>query len=277
MVIPDKFNPGRFTGALIYATDGITLINTPTGDSGDTALAVHIEHLHQTPWLHPFTKANGVADTLNGAVAAGAKVIVLNDASTFSVNDEIHLALGSTHTHMYRKITVIATNTVTLDAAIDIALTDGSDVIKVDTNMAVDGSITPVVFTASAAPGEKIDLIRLLFSISSTASPDDSKFGGIAALTNGVHIRRNINDTTYQTIAIWRANKDMKLDMYNVDYAQKAGGGNWGTNGRWSVFDGTGAVINIDNADGETLECIIQDNLTGLLTYRMKGQGHIET
>ena len=267
-----------FTGryVILAGSDG-SVVDTPTGDSEDTALAVHIEHLHQQPWLHPFTKPNGVENTLNGAVVAGAKVLELNDASAFSVGDCINLNVGTVHTHVYREITIIATNTVTLDAGVDTDLPDGSEVIKVDTNMAVNGSVTPVVFTATAAPSQKIDLIRLLFSITDATEPSDILFGGMTALTNGVHIRRNINDTTYQTIAIWKANKDMKLDMYNVDYTSKAGGGDWGVNGRWSLFDGSGAVINIDHTGGESLECIIQDNLTDLVTFTMKGQGHIET
>ena len=274
--LPNIFNPGRFVGAVLYSADGTTPIDTPTGDSEDTALAVHIEHLHQRPWLHPFHTNGGASTTLNGAVAADTRVLEFTDASGFTVGDEISLSLGVVHTHMYRTITVIATNTVTINAGLDIPLTDGSNITEVTINMAVNGAITPVIYSAQPAPTEKVDIMRLLFSITDATEPDDSKFGGIAALTNGVHIRRNIDNTTYQTLTVWKTNKDMKLDMYNVDYAQKAGGGNWGVNGRWSIFDGTGSVVNVDSNNNETIECIIQDDLTGLITFEMRGQGHIE-
>ena len=143
--------------------------------------------------------------------------------------------------------------------------------------MAVNGSITPVIFEATPGTDTRIDIMRMLFTIASSVAPDDSKFGGIAALTNGVHIRRNINNgASYLTLGIWRINEDMKLAMYNVDYNTKAGGGNHGTNGRWSIFEGTGAVLNIDDASTESIEFVIQDDLTGLVSFKAFLQGHIE-
>lgn len=260
--------------------DGLPL-DTPTGESGDRVLGVHVEHLHQTQWLHSTYVAEAASDTLNGAVTAGDKVIILNDATGFLAGDIISLSLGTVHTHMYRKIIGIATNTLTLDAEIDINLTDGSTVQEVSNNMALkDGSSTPVVFSAFTVPGEKIDIMRMILTMTHKQAGTDDKFGSLAALTNGIHIRKNNGDGTYETLGIWKKNEDIRGDMYDLSYSAKAGGTNHGTSTRWSIFDGTGSVVNINGTREESIEVVVQDNLTAssneLATLFINWQGHIE-
>lgn len=266
-----------FTGkyAILAGTDG-KVVGVVTGESGDVALAVHIEHLHQTIWNHYFKLNTAVTDTLNGAQLVNSRTLVLNDATGFNVGDKVDIEQGDVHIHMYREIITVATNTLTLDAGIDIDIPDGSVVTQTSFNMAVNGSVTPQIFTAIPGFGEKVDIMRLLLAIVDDTAASDDKFGGIAALTNGVHIRKSIdNGESYQTLAIWKANKDMKEDMYNLDYTDKAGPSNFGVNGRWTIFE-TGAVINMDETNNEVMECIIQDDLTGLVDFQVKLQGHIE-
>ena len=254
------------------------LIGTPTGESGDIALAVHVEHLHQTPWLHPFTSPSDplIQDTLNGAVAVNSKALVVDDVTGFVVGDCVNISPPGEHAHVYREIKVIAASTLTVDAGLDDGAVDASVITVVLTNMAVNGSVTPVIFKATPGTDARIDIMRLLFFISSSTAPDDSKFGNIATLTNGVHIRKNIgNGTSYLTLGIWKKNGDMKLTMYNVDYSTKAGGGNHGTNGRWTIFE-SGAVLNIDDASNETVEFVIQDDLSSLVEFNANVQGHPE-
>jgi hypothetical protein len=256
-------------------------IDTPIGESGDAALSVHVEHLHQTQWLHSTYVHEGAADTLNGAVSGGDKVITLNDATGFTAGDTISLSLGAVHTHQYRKIISIATNDLTLDAAIDIDLTDGSVVQEVNRNMALaDGSVTPVVFAAFTVPGEKIDVMRMILTMSHKSPGTDDAFGSLAALTNGIHIRKNNGDGTYETLGVWKTNQDIRGDMYDLSYSDKAGPSLHGTSTRWSIFDGTGSVVNINGNRGESIEVVVQDNLTAstgeLSTLFINWQGHIE-
>ena len=258
-----------------------TVIGTPTGESGDIALAVHIEHLHQTQWLHPMTSNNTASDTLNGAVAGGDRVITLNDATGFAVGQCVALSFGALHTHMYRFIIGVAANDLTLDAEIDIALPDGSTIAVANTNLAdANGSITPVVFEARPATGEKIDIMRMILTMTHKSQGTDDAFGSLAALTRGLHIRKNNGDGTYETLAVWKKNEDIRGSMFDMDYSDKAGPSAFGTSTRWSVFMGTGSVINLDAANGETLEAVVQDDLTAstneLSTLFINWQGHIE-
>jgi hypothetical protein len=260
--------------------DGVPL-DTPTGESGDIALAVHVEHLHQTQWLHPTTRYTGVANTLNGAVSGGDRDVILNDATGFTAGVCISLSFGAVHTHMYRCIVSVSTNTLTLDGAIDFDLPDGSVVQIVDLNLAVaDGSSTPVVFSATPAPGESIDIVRMIITMTHKSAGTDDSFGSLTALTYGLHIRKNNGDGTYETLAIWRNNEDIRSSMYDLSYSDKAGPSLHGTSTRWSIFTGTGSVINLKGDNNETLEAVVQDDLTAstgeLSTLFVNWQGHIE-
>lgn len=257
------------------------LVGTPTGESGDTALAVHIEHLHQTQWLHPTTFHTGVTDTLNGAVSSGDRVLTLNDATGFTAGQCVSIFFGAVHTHMYRCIISVAANNLTLDAVLDFGLPDGSRIDIVSLNLAVaDGSTTPVVYAAIPAPGEKIDIMRMIITMTHKSAGTDDAFGSLASLTRGLHLRKNNGDGTYETLAIWRNNEDIRSSMYDLSYSDKAGPSLFGTSTRWRVFEGTGSVINLNANNGESLEIIVQDNLTAsigeLSTLFINWQGHIE-
>lgn len=275
---PYKDNDGRPENATVLIDGSGTELASTLSDSGSTVLETHEEHAHHRMWNHYFTKDTAISSTLASPALINTKTLVLVDATGFTIGEPINIFSDSAHTHMYRKITNIVTNTLTLDSNIDIALPNGSTITQTSFNMAVDGSVTPQIFTMRPAGTENIDITRLLFEIVDATAADDSKFGGIVGgITNGIHIRKNFNDTAYQTLAIWNKNQEMKEDMFNVDYTDKAGGGNHGVNGRWSLLGGTGAIINLDAFSGEFMECIVQDDLTLLIDFEMKMQGHFES
>ncbi len=261
-------------------TDGVP-VGTPTGESGDIALAVHVEHLHQTQWLHPMTHNGAISGTLNGAASGGDTVITLNDATGFVGGQTISFSFGAVHTHMYRVVVSVATNDLTLDGAIDFDLPDGSEIHVAVVNLAVeDGSTTPVVFSTTPVPGEQIDIMRVIVTMTHKSAGTDDAFGSLAALSKGVQLRKNNGDGTYETLAIWKNNEDLRGLAYDLNYSDKAGPSLHGTSMRWSVFIGTGAVINLDASNNETLEAIVQDDLTAstneLSTLFINWQGHIE-
>jgi len=251
-------------------------VNFTLGDAGDYHLDVHVADTHHKMWNHYFSFEPGITDTTNGITAIDSKTIILNDATGFNAGDKISLHIGTVHTHSYREIISIATNTLTIDAGVDTALPDGSQIDQKTFNMAVDGS-TPQVFAMHPSGTEIIHITRMLIEIVHSAAGDDSKFGGIAALTNGIHVRKNVNNgESYETLAIWKANKDLKEDMYDVTYGAKAGGGANSTTGRWSLRTGSGAIISLDASNNEFIECVIQDDLTDLTDFQIKMQGHFE-
>ena len=273
---PDINNPGRVVAAVIMDAAG-NQASLEQSEDGNWYLATAHEHIHYTLWNHYFNLETAVQDTTNGVTAVNSKTIVLNDATGFSAGDSIDVHLGATHCHCYREIISIATNTLSLDAPVDTALPDGSQIDQTSFNMAVDGSSVDQVFTMKPRGTEEVDITRLILELVHSSAGDDGKFGGISALTNGVHIRRNINNgESYQTIAVWRSNKDIKIDMYDLAYAAKAPGGENSTTGRWT-FTKMDVALNLKASNNEFMECVIRDDLTGLTSFEIKMQGHYES
>jgi hypothetical protein len=273
---PYKETDGRpQVGAVLQDANG-NIAEIIHGDSGDHYLSVHVEHAHHRMWNHYFNLETAVENTTDGITAVDSKTIVLNDATGFNVGDKIDIHAGAVHVHSYREIISIATDTLTIDAGVDTALPDGSQIDQTSFNMAVNGAVTPQVFIMKPRGTEVIDITRMITQMVHSASASDILFGGITALTNGVHIRKNINNgESYSTIAIWKSNKDLKEDMYDVTYGATAGAGNKSTTGRWT-FEKSGAVVNLVASNNEFLEFIVQDDLTGLEDLQVKCQGHFE-
>lgn len=225
-----------------------------------------------------FSQVTATTTTL--AVAATSQDITINVVSPvgFSVGDEIFIGTGQAVVASELKfiITNIVANALTVNRPLDLAHSIGEPVVVVTQNMAVDGSITPQSFrvTPPTSGGESIfQVTRFLISMSHSGVPDDGKFGGIAALLNGVLIRAFKNGA-WVTATQWQNNGDLITDMFDVNYSDKAPAGANGTNGRWTITE-TGAVFEMDGTNSDFLEVLIQDDLRDLNRFVIKAQGRV--
>jgi hypothetical protein len=103
-------------------------------------------------------------------------------------------------------------------------------------------------------------------------SMDDNRFGGIAKLTRGVVLR--IVDTFQKTIFNWKTNGEIAQWCFDTTYSDKAPAGFFGFRAR-ITFGGQskhGVVLRIST--GDVIQIVIQDDLSGLETLRVCGEGH---
>ena len=174
----------------------------------------------------------------------------------------------------------VASLNVTVDAPIDFAYPSGSYVDVQDTNMNVNGSVTPVTFgirnNAGAVPPPglemSVDITRIIIQCITASAVDYDLFGDIAALTNGI-VLRNRNGETFNIFHVKTTGElaGITYDLQVFDVKQ-------GTDGFISrlTFAGQskmGAVqrLKID----EDLELIVQDNLTGLTKLEIVAEGSV--
>jgi hypothetical protein len=111
--------------------------------------------------------------------------------------------------------------------------------------------------------------------ITDDTAMDDGKFGGIGALPNGIVLR--VNNGVIQNLWNVKTNGELGLLCYDSAYADRAPSGQFGFRFR-NTYAGQakhGVVIRLDQND--TLEVLIQDNLSALLDFRMMAQGHVVT
>ncbi len=249
------------------------------------AIDIHDADVHDVPVNELFHRHTGVSTTLAAITVAGVTTsIQVDDGALFNNGDifQIEETVSGITTIEVTFPTIIAggtTNTFTLDRPLDNSFGIGASVEVVTTNMAVNGSlVAPVIFQLIPDSLQEWHVVRFLLGMIHAAAADDSRFGDIAGgLQNGC-VLRGFDGASgrYRTFTNWKTNSDIKMDMFDLTYTDKAGGGNFGSNGRGSIRDGTGAAPKLDGVTGGLLELIVQDDLTTLIDFKLKGQGHIE-
>lgn len=249
------------------------------------AIDIHDADVHDVPVNELFHRHTGVSTALAATTIAGVTTsIQVDDGALFNNGDifQIEETVDGITTIEVTFPTIITggtTNTFTLDRPLDNAFGIGASVEVVTTNMAVNGSlVAPVIFQLIPDSLQEWHVVRFLLGMIHAAAADDSRFGDIAGgLQNGC-VLRGFDGASgrYRTFTNWKTNSDIKMDMFDLTYTDKAGGGNFGSNGRGSIRDGTGAAPKLDGATGGLLELIVQDDLTTLIDFKLKGQGHIE-
>jgi hypothetical protein len=228
-----------------------------------------------------YHRHNGNDTTLSVAASAGDTSITVVDATGFVTGEQIKLGEVTAGVGTQEIGIITLTNVVgsvlTLDRPIANDYTTSATVEEVTTNMAVSGTlVSPVIFEIDPPEGNVWQFTRILLSITDQTAMDDAKFGGITALTNGVALRATTEAGRVVVFANWKSNQDMKMDMYDVDYSTKAPSGFFGLNGRWT-FTKAEVVAELDGdaSPVQKLEVLIQDDLTGLDTFKMRGQGRV--
>jgi hypothetical protein len=188
------------------------------------------------------------------------------------IGDEIILLCTETDKSLLCKVLDVVGDLITIDRPIDhnfeAACTLGR---TITTNMAVDGSVTPVIFSARAGV-QKIDFTRFIIKMISPTSMDDGRFGGGAALDRGFVFR--IVNSFQKTIFNFKTNGEIANFCFDVRYADKAPAGQYGFTSRIS-FGGQskhGVVLRIGQND--VIQWVVQDDLTANDTIQVVGQGH---
>lgn len=243
------------------------------------ALSIHDACAHARPINMHFSQTTATATTLSAAPSAGATSITVTSATGFTVGDYIKIS-DTTVESTFSVITAIETNTITLDRPLDNAYSIGDDVTKVLINMNVNGSLaSPQAFRIYAPlPNSELHILSFTLGILSSSAMDDSTFGSLTALTNGV-LLRGYNGTTgkYTTLTSWKSNEQIKLDTGVLTYADKAPAGKYGASTTGAIKERSGAAPHVNGTAGDYLELLIQDDLSTLDAFYIKVQGHLET
>jgi hypothetical protein len=194
---------------------------------------------------------------------------------TGGVNNEVLILDVLTDRALFAEVLNVTGDVITIDRPIDHVFPSGGAAPAVcrivGTNMNVDGSTTPQIFTLRAG-SVPIDFTRFILTMTSGTSMDDNKFGGMTKLTRGVVMREN--NGFNKTIFNWKTNGEIAQWCYDTSYSDRAPAGFYGFRAR-TTFGGQskhGVVLRV--SDDDVLQIVVQDDLTGLATLRVCGQGH---
>jgi hypothetical protein len=175
----------------------------------------------------------------------------------------------------YGDVLNVVGDVITLDTPCPYAFTVAGTVGETSlVNMNVDGSVTPEIYGIVNVFNVAVDIVRLIIHITDTTAMDDGKFGGQAALTNGVVFRKKISASQYINYWNVKTNGEIGGIAYDRRYDDKAPAGVYGMTTRLTYGGQSkhGVVIRLE--PGEAIEMIIQDDLTGLSSFITTFEGH---
>lgn len=187
------------------------------------------------------------------------------------IGDEVLLLDVVGNWSFFAEVTNVVGNVITVDRPIDHVFPSATALgRRVTCQMAVDGSTTPQIFSLRA--GEiPADTTRCILTMLSGSSMDDSKFGSLPRLANGLVFR--IVNSFQKTIFCWKTNGDAAQFAFDTKYPEKVAQGKHAFNAR-VTFAGEakhGTVLRI--VEGDVLQWIVQDDLSDLESLKISAMG----
>ncbi len=282
---PTNFKRNKYRPAMGKILDennnelDLTKIMLAIFDPIDNCISICIQDQHTEPvdalFAQSVSEFTLAVDTVASGVEAGTLIYSFTAVAGhgIAINDEIIL-LDPDADRSFQAIAIdVVGNVITVDRPIDhvFPATTGLGRIII-TNMAVDGSTTPQIFSARAGT-VPIDFTRFLVTmLGGNASMDDGLFGNIPALTNGLVFR--IVNSFQKTIFTFKTNGDIKQFCFDVSYANNAPAGQTGLSARISFAGPEKHGVTLRIGPDDVLQWIVQDDLTELNALRVAAEGH---
>ena len=200
---------------------------------------------------------------LTADVTPGDEVINVSPGHGFiaAAGEQITLFQDDFFTQM--RVTSVATNAISVEEPVTgPGFTVGNAVvIRGNILMNVDGSSTPVDFRMQLRNFTiPIDLSKVIITMQHGSNvPDDGKFGGLAALTNGLFFKKE--DGTTFSFGNYIKNKDFRDMGGEIDYTPNAPGGQNSTSITFNLKEIFGQVIRIRPTDLDAIIGTVRDKI----------------
>lgn len=246
-----------------------------TTSAGGQGLAVFVQDQF-TPILDvPFLAGRG-SFNITTTMTVNSRTFIAQSGHGIQVDEILEFALIGTNIFMQSRVLTVVGDTITIDTPINYPYEAGMFFIRSVDDMRVDGSVIPKVYSIYPADGQSGDITNINIIIESSSNMDYSTFGSLPALINGCVLRVNNGDGTYRNLFNFKTNGQFIIESFGHYFQEKAGGGRYGflANIKYGGQDNRGVVIRLDSALMNSLEVVIQDDLsTGLLQFKMIGYG----
>ena len=154
-------------------------------------------------------------------------------------------------------------NSIDTKRAVSVKLLNGAN-----DNMAVDGSVTPVIFEAKPPAGKKWRIIRILGYLEGLTVFSAELFADLPALVNGVEAK-----IAGDTVTVWKTNRDLALEMHHLDAPVALGRQDRTLAGKWDLKQAFGSSILVDENGG--VQFIVKDDLSSIVAFYVTVQGQM--
>jgi len=257
---------------------GSVVITSPLESNG--AIPVNIQDQHSRAFDLFFSMDVGSPAALLANTVEGSYVIsCVTGHGLVATNEFAMFDPVTQHGHTAHVVSIAGDNTVNMDRPVQYILPSASTVIQERTsNMNVDGSSTRQVFSIGSPLVAELDIVRLMFQMTTTAVPTWLLFGDQDPLTRGVNFIQTSN--TNGDVNHWNVmtNAELAHLMFDLNiYDAEHPNGINGLAGRLTYGSQGKHGVTLRIGGGEALQIVIQDDLEDLLQFRIMAQGHIVT
>lgn len=248
-------------------------------------LDIHNADFHIDPVIVHAAQATGVTSTISDAGASSGDFkfdVDTGDGALFSVGDKIFINEGLVNESCSLEILSILVDELGVDMPLENDYTTAAIITVIDVNLAnADGSATREIYGITPPSDEVWHITMITLILENTVAlgqPSVEKFGAIPGLTRGLVLR--VEDGTARNIRTFRTNSDF-MEYFGgneITFIEKVGGGNWSTTAIWHLKEHSDAIIKLDGSTGDTVNFIIQDDLSiaGSVNIEMIFHGHKE-
>lgn len=265
-----------------YLRDDDSVVNVTdlieTSSRGNKAWAVYVQDQTTALLSVPFLIERNTTALAQDTVV-NSRTVELSPGHSAVVGQIIEVAEEQQESaFLQSQILAVNVNTITIDQPINRVFSAATAVVVLSSrHMNVNGSVTPQVFSVLPLSNQSGDMTRVVFDIRDDAEMDFTTFGGLPALTNGCVLRVNNGDGTYRNIFNFKSNGDILEQAFDGLFLQPKQGGTikgfvakltWGGQGNHGV------AVRLDGSLNESLEVVVQDDLTGLTFFNIIAQGH---
>jgi len=145
---------------------------------------------------------------------------------------------------------------------VSVALVNG-----VNESLNVNGSVTPVSFSAVPPAGKKWRVKRITGYIEGENPFSSEKFADLPALANGVVLKINGVEITR-----WKTNRNMVFDMGFIETPKALAKADRSLAGEFCFVKAFGEMLLVDSNTGG-IEIVVNDNLSTVANFKVKVQG----
>jgi len=257
-------------GVIRDAVTGTT-VNVETNGG----MAVNVQDQHTRAFDVFFSQTVGTPTTLSIDAVINAWTVTLTAGHGAIAGEQLVIYDVAADRLYVGGILVVATNVITLDTPISYDyLAVSSVVVRATRDLNVNGASTRQTFAVAPPITSPIDITRIMFQMTTTDFPEMNMFGDIAGgLTRGL-VLRVVNGINVNYFNV-KTNGELVNLMYDVSFYEAAKHGVNGLGGRLTYGGTSKHGVTIRLGTGDSLEIIIQDDLTSIPQFHMIASGHV--
>ncbi len=222
-----------------------------------------------------------VSTTLSVNAVMNARTITVTSATGIVAGKYLTLFHVESKRFTLFYVVSVASLVITLDSLIDFAYPSGTFVDVGITNFAdADGSSTPVVYglrnnTTPQPEGIALefDITRIIIKAYTAAAPDLTEFVDLTALEYGLLFRRL--DGLTRNIFNVKSNGDIAGIAFDWSPLTALGAGQDGFVSRLTFSGQNKMGVALRIGSGQDIQCIVQDDYTGMGLLEIQAEGHI--